>query len=205
MKPKEEKETDWNLDKNEIPMANHYTKGMIDLLGYDIIKSTYDATLLYIEDAQKLSSELRTKGLQTAGLLITLIVTLTTGVCAVGNLFAKVVMIVLAIVLIRCLRGIFKGIILRKENVSRGNVQSNLLNQDMINTLYAANEKMRKSIFLASQLRSKEKAAQKLNEQTAKMQESFEKTTKAMITLITWTLYIASVFAIFFYFCLPVY
>lgn len=204
MKSKDKKAKDGISEKNEVPIAGRYTKGMIDLLGYDIIKSTYDSTLLYIEDAQKLSNEVRTKGLQSAGLLVTLIVALTTGICTIDNLFAKAIMIVVAIVLTNCLRGIFKGIIYRKENISRGNVQSNLLNQSMIDAIYATDKDRRKSIFFASQLRSKEKAAEMLNKQTDEMQKCFEKETKTMINLITWIIYIASAFAILFYFCLPV-
>lgn len=58
MKSKDEKAKDGISEKNEAPIAGSYTKGMIDLLEYDIIKSTYDSTLLYIEDAQKLSIHL---------------------------------------------------------------------------------------------------------------------------------------------------
>ena len=204
MEQNEEKRTSGLPEVTEKPIAGNYSKGMIDLLGYDIIKSTYDATLLYIEDAQKLSNEVRAKGLQSAGLLITLIVALTTGICTISNLFAKIVMIAIVIVLTKCLRGVFKGIIYRKENASRGNIQSNLLNQNMIDAIYVADESRRKSIFFASQLRSKEKTAEKINRQTDEMQTCFENETKTMITLITWIIYIASAFAILFYFCLPV-
>lgn len=199
MKPKE-KRTDRIPPKEEKPVAGRYTKGMIDLLGYDIIKNTYDSTLLYIEDAQKLSNEIRSKALQSAGLLVTIIVALITGVCTIDGLFPKAVMIALAITLAKCLQGIFNGIIYRKENISRGNTQSNLLNQDMVNVLYGADENIRKSIFYASQLRNKEKAAEKLNQQTCEMQICFENETKAMINLITWIICIASTFAIIFYF-----
>lgn len=204
MEHNKKKRTDVLLETTEKPVAGNYSKGMIDLLGYDIIKGTYDSTLLYIEDAQKLSDEVRTKALQSAGVLVTLIVALITGICAIGSLFAKIVMIAIVIVLTNCLRGIFKGIIYRKENVSRGNVQSNLLNQNMIDAIYAADESRRKSIFFASQLRSKEKSAEKMNRQTDEMQKCFENETRTMITMITWIIYIASAFAILFYFCQPV-
>lgn len=204
MRQKDKKRSDELSENIEKPIAGKYSKGMIDLLGYDIIKSTYDSTLLYIEDAQKFSNEVRTKGLQSAGLLVTLIVALVTGICTIGNLFAKIVMIAITVVLASCLRGIFKGIIYRKENVSKGNTQSNLLNQNMIDAIYAADENKRKSIFFVSQLRNKEKAAEMLNKQTDEMQKCFENETKKMVALITWIIYIASAFAILFYFCLPV-
>lgn len=204
MRQNDEKRPDEVSEYIEKPIAGKYSKRMIDLLGYDIIKSTYDSTLLYLEDAQKFSNEVRAKGLQSAGLLVTLIVALVTGICTIDNLFAKIVMIAITVVLTSCLRAIFKGIIYRKKNVSRGNTQSNLLNQSMIDAIYAVDENKRKSIFFVSQLRSKEKAAEMLNKQTAEMQQCFENETKTMITLITWIIYIASAFAILFYFCLPV-
>lgn len=208
----------WLFPKHSVPMkekkekketanvtAGRYTKGMIDLLGYNIIKSTFDATILYIEDAQRLSNEVRSKGLQCAGLLVTIIVALITGICTIENLFAKTVMMVLSAIFANCLRGIFNGVIYRKENASRGNVHSNLLNQGMIDTLCNADKSRRDSIFFASQLRNKEKAAEMLNRQTDEMQTCFEKETKTLITLITWVVYIASAFAILFYYCHPVY
>lgn len=103
MRQKDKKRSDELSENIEKPIAGKYSKGMIDLLGYDIIKSTYDSTLLYIEDAQKFSNEVRTKGLQSAGLLVILIVALTTGICTIGNLFVKIVMIAITVVLASCL------------------------------------------------------------------------------------------------------
>lgn len=176
--------------------AGCYTENMIDLLGYDIIKDVFDASNLAMEDAQKHSNEVRVKALQCAGLFVTLIVALVAVTCSTESVLVKALSISLSFVFTWALHGIFRGIIYRKENITRGNVQSNLLNQQMINVLSRIDEKKRKSVFLASQLKGKELKIKSLNEQTERMQQCFERVTSTLKTLLLLVFLIFSVIAL---------
>lgn len=176
--------------------AGCYTENMMELLGYDIIKGVFDASNLAIEDAQKYSNEVRVKALQCAGLFVILIVALVAVTCSTESVLVKALSISLSFVFTWALQDIFRGIIYRKENISRGNVQSNLLNQQMINVLSRIDEKKRKSVFLASQLKGKEQKIKSLNEQTERMQQCFERVTNTLKTLLLLIFLIFSVIAL---------
>lgn len=94
--------------------AGHYTPTLVNFLGRDIICEAYNSTILAIEDAQKFSDEVRTKGLQFCGLLVALIVGLIAGFCAIETPLARVVMAVICTILVKTLHGLFFGIIYRK-------------------------------------------------------------------------------------------
>lgn len=185
--------------------TGHYNLTMTNLLGYEIIKNAYDSTVLAIEDSQKFSEEVRTKGLQFAGLLVVLIVALITGVCTVDMLLARIVMVTIALILTKTLHGIFKGIIYRKKNGTRGNTQSYLFKQEMIDALATIEEKDRAAFFLASRLKGMEQERFILDKQTRDMQDCFERETKTMTKLLTFVLITVSVIVFLFHYALTVY
>ena len=183
--------------------AGHYTPKMTDLLGYDIIKNVYDSTILAIEDSQNFTNEVRTKGLQCAGLLMALIVCLITCICTIKMLEVRIIMAAIAFVLTKTLYGLLWGIIYKKENGTRGNTQSYMLNQEMIDALGKIDENKRAAFFLASRLKGMEAERLRLDEQTTKMQKCFEQETRIMIVLLTGILIIVSVIYIVFYSSMP--
>ena len=193
------------LDKNVNVKAGHYTPSMVDFLGYDTIKNVYDATLTAVEEAQQFSSEVRGKGLHTAGLLGTLIVGLIATICAVESLFLKIMVIAVTTVLVNALRGIVRNVIYRKENAHRGNTQSRLLSEQMIDVLHKVDKENRSAFVLASTLKGLERKAEEMDKQTGEKQESYQREIDTLTTLLTWIFCIASALAILFHFSQPVY
>lgn len=191
------------LDKNI--KAEHYTPSMVDFLGYDTIKNVYDATLTAVEEAQQFSMEVREKGLHTAGLLGTLIIGLIATICAVDSLFLKIVVIVVTMVLVNALRGIVRNVIYRKENAHRGNTQSRMLSEQMINVLHKVDKENRSAFVLASTLKDLEKKAKEMDKQTGEKQESYQREIDMLTNLLTWIFFLASTLAILFHFSQPVY
>ena len=185
--------------------AGHYTPSMVEFLGYDTIKSVYDATLTAAEEAQAFSAEVKTKGLQTAGLLGAIIIGLVTAVCTINALFVKIVVTVLAAVLLNALRGIVANVIYRKENMHRGNTQSRMLSEQMISALQKVDKGNRAAFVLASTLKSLEKSVKDLDAQTEEKQKAYQKEIDTLTNNLTIVFVLASAFAILFYFSLPVY
>ena len=118
---------------------------MTDLLGYDIIKNAYDSTILAIEDSHNFSNEVRAKGFQCAGILVALIVCVITCICTIKPLEVRIILAVIAFVLTKTLYGILLGITYKKENDTRGNTQSYMLKQEMIDALGKIDENKRGS------------------------------------------------------------
>lgn len=185
--------------------AGHYTPGMVSFLGRDIIYETYSSTVLAIEDAQKFSEEVRTKGLQFCGLLVALIVGLITCFCAIDAPLARVVMAIVCAVLVKTLHELFFGIIYRKENATRGNTQSFLLSQGMIDTLSQIESEERFTFFMASRLKGMEQERLRLDRQTKQMQDCFESETKTMVSLLALMLVVALVAVFLLSSALPAY
>lgn len=181
MKPEEEKKEQTAVNVK----AGHYTPAMVDFLGYDLIKLSYDQSVLVIEDQLRFSNEVRTKGLQTAGLLTTLAVGLIAAICAVESTAARVVMVMLTVVLLGGLYGLFWGVIYRKSNVTRGTTQSYSLDKGMIETLKKVDVKQRAAFYLASSLKGIERDAVRQKAQVDKMQMHYQQVTKTMIILIS--------------------
>lgn len=202
-KKKQKKYDVRRLDKNV--KAEHYTPSMVDFLGYETVKDVYDATLTAIEEAQHFSAEVREKGLHTAGLLGALIVGLIAAICAVEYLFLKAVLIAVTIVLVKALRSIVRNVIYRKENAHRGNTQSRMLSEQMINVLHKVDKENRSAFVLASTLKSLEKSAEELDRQTEKKQEAYQREIDTLTTLLAWIFGLASIFAVLFHFSQPVY
>ena len=151
--------------------AGHYTPSMVDFLGYDTVKNVYDSTIIAIEEAQHFSAEVRAKGLQTAALLGTLIIGIITAFCSIGSLFAKIVMVTIAMVLTNALRGIIRKVIYRKDNIHRGNTQSRLLSEQMINALHKVDKENRSAFVLASTLKTLEKSVELQNKHTEELRQ----------------------------------
>ena len=191
--------------KDEILTAGKYNLTMVEFLGDEIIRSVYDSSLLMIEDQQKFSNEVRTKGLQCSGLLVTIIVALITAIYTIESVTTRLILVLLAFVFAKGLLGIFKGIIIRKDNYSRGNTQSYLLSQDMIESLRKAKKRHRTSYFLASNLKGMERDARKQREQTNRMQRCFEQETKSIIYLVIGILLITSIVFLIHHSSLPLY
>lgn len=197
-----QKKTNYQPESQFNVVAGCYNRAMVDFLGYELVKNAYNASVLAIEDAQTFSNEVRTKGFQCAGLLVTLIVALITGICAISSLIAKIIMISVALVLINALRGIFNGIIYRKGNATKGNVQSFMLNTQMIEELKKVKDEKRATFFLASLLKGMENEVTRLNKQTQEAQCCFERETKTMIKLLWLDMIILSIFALIYHFYL---
>ena len=178
-------------------IAEHYNIDLVSFLGYDIIKTVYDASTLAIEDAQKFSNEVRTKALQSVAVSGAIIVGLMAAICTVGSIFAKIVMSALIIALTITSYRIFKDIIYRKKNSTRGNTQSYMLNQQMIDKLGQLKNSKRISFFLASQLKTKESEAKRLNNETNRMQQCFEKEINGMAKRVAIILIAATILYIF--------
>lgn len=154
---------------------------MIDFLGHDTIRAAYDASIMAVEDAQRLSNEVRTKALQTSGLLTTLFVGILAAFCAITIPLVRGVLLVVALVIGLSLYALLHFIILRKENATRGNVQSLLLGEGMIETMKKIDKKKRTAFLLASQLKGKEKSVIELNSQTGRMQKRYEQIVWGML------------------------
>lgn len=185
--------------------AGHYTPTLVNFLGRDIICEAYNSTILAIEDAQKFSDEVRTKGLQFCGLLVALIVGLIAGFCAIETPLARVVMAVICAILVKTLHGLFFGIIYRKENATRGNTQSYLLSQDMIDILSQMGSDERYTFFMASRLKGMEQERLRLDSQTKQMQDCFESETRTMMFLLALILVAALVASFLLSSALPAY
>lgn len=185
--------------------AGHYTPTLVNFLGQDIIYETYSSTVLAIEDAQKFSEEVRTKGLQFCGLLVALIVGLITCFCVIETPLARIVMAVVCAVLVKTLYGLFSGIIYRKENATRGNTQSFLLSQDMIDVLSQIESEERFAFFIASRLKGMEQERLRLDRQTKEMQDCFESETRTMVFLLALMLVVVVVAAFLLSSALPAY
>lgn len=178
---------------------------MVEFLGYDTIKAVYDASVTAVEEAQLFSAEVRTKGLQTAGLLGALIVGLVTAACAIDTLFVKVVAIVFAAVLLKALRGIVRKIIYRKENAHKGSTQSRMLSEQMISALQTVEKENRAAFVLASTLKGLERSAAQLDAQTEEKQRAYQKEIDTLTNILTLVFILALAIAFLFYFSLSVY
>lgn len=189
--------------------AGHYTPSMVDFLGYDTVKNVYDSTIIAIEEAQHFSAEVRVKGLQTAALLGTLIIGIITAFCSIEcsieSLFAKIVMVTIAMVLTNALRGIIRKVIYRKDNIHRGNTQSRLLSEQMINALHKVDKENRSAFVLASTLKTLEKSVELQNKNTEEKQVAYQQEIDTMTTLLSYILLFASIFAILFCLSRPLY
>lgn len=185
--------------------AGHYTPALVNFLGRDIIYETYNSTVLAIEDAQNFSDEVRTKGLQFCGLLVALIVGLIACFCAIEAPLARMVTAIVCAVLLKTLYGLFFGIIYRKENATRGNTQSYLLSQGMIDTLSQIESEERFAFFMASRLKGMEQERLRLDGQTKQMQECFESKTRTMVFLLAIMLVMALAAAFLLSSALPAY
>ena len=203
MKKKKQKKTETNSPEANLK-AGHYTPTMVKFLGYDIIKNVHDATLSAIEESQNFSAEVRTKGLQTAGLLAALIVGLITAACTISTLLVKIVAIVFAAELLNALNGIVRNVIYRKENAHKGNTQSRMLSEQMISALQKVEKENRAAYVLASTLKKLEESADELDAQTNEKQKAYQKEIDTLTTLLTFTFILASAFAILFCFPLSV-
>ena len=185
--------------------AGHYTPTLVNFLGRDIICETYNATVLAIEDAQKFSDEVRNKGLQFCGLLVALIVGLITCFCAVSNPLVRIATAIVCAILVKTLHGLSFGIIYRKENATRGNTQSYLLSQNMIDILSQIESDGRYAFFMASRLKGMEQERLRLDCQTKQMQDCFESETRMMVFLLALMLVVALVAAFLLSSAMPVY
>ncbi len=175
--------------------AGHYTPSMVSFLGYDAIKIAYDESIMAIEDQQRFSSEVRTKGLHTAALLATLSVGLIAVISAVDSTAVRIVTTLLAAILLGGLYAVFKKIIFRKSNVTRGSTQAYSLDEGMIDVLRTVEPGQRAAFFLASGLKGMERDAVRQKCETDRMQQSYENITKAMIILIGIVLVVSAVLA----------
>lgn len=165
--------------------AGRYKTSMIEFLGHDTVKMAYDASIMAIEDAQHFSNEVRTKALQTAGLLMSLCMGVLAAYCVMPTAIVRVVFAVIDIVLALSLYCLLHFIIFRKENAMRGNVQSNMFGEKMIERMKHIDTKYRPTFLLASQLKGKEKAAVNLNVQTEQMQRRYEQIIWATLILLS--------------------
>ena len=175
--------------------AGHYTPSMVSFLGYDAIKIAYDESIMAIEDQQRFSSEVRTKGLHTAALLATLSVGLIAVISAVDSTAVRIVTTLLAAILLGGLYAVFKKIIFRKSNVTRGSTQAYSLDEGMIDVLRTVEPGQRAAFFLASGLKGMERDAVRQKCETDRMQQSYENITKTMIILIGIVLVVSAVLA----------
>ena len=175
--------------------AGHYTPSMVSFLGYDAIKIAYDESIMAIEDQQRFSSEVRTKGLHTAALLATLSVGLIAVISAVDSTAVRIVTTLLAAILLGGLYAVFKNIIFRKSNVTRGSTQAYSLDEGMIDVLRTVEPGQRAAFFLASGLKGMEKDVNRQKCETDRMQQSYENITKTMIILIGIVLVVSAVLA----------
>jgi hypothetical protein len=178
--------------------AGHYTPSMVSFLGYELIKSAYDQSILVVEDQLRFSNEVRTKGLHTAGLLTTLSVGLIAAICSVESTMARVVMSLLTVVLLGGLHGIFWGVIYRKNNVTRGTTQSYSLDGGMIDALKDVDASQRAAFYLASSLKGIERDAVRQREQVDKMQTYYQRITKTVIVLISVIMLVTMVITLLF-------
>ena len=188
-KNSEEKQNPGNIK------AGHYIPSMVSFLGYDTIKSAYDESIMAIEDQQRFSGEVRTKGLHTAALLATLSVGLIAVISAVDSTAVRIVATLLATILLGGLYAVFKKIIFRKINVTRGSTQAYSLDEGMIDILRTVEPGQRAAFFLASGLKGMEKDVNRQKCETDKMQQSYENITKTMIILIGIVLVMSAVLA----------
>jgi len=188
-KNSEEKQNPGNIK------AGHYTPSMVSFLGYDAIKIAYDESIMAIEDQQRFSSEVRTKGLHTAALLATLSVGLIAVISAVDSTAVRIVTTLLAAILLGGLYAVFKKIIFRKSNVTRGSTQAYSLDEGMIDVLRTVEPGQRAAFFLASGLKGMERDAVRQKCETDRMQQSYENITKTMIILIGIVLVVSAVLA----------
>lgn len=178
--------------------AGHYTPSMVSFLGYELIKSAYDQSILVVEDQLRFSNEVRTKGLHTAGLLTTLSVGLIAAICSVESTMARVVMSMLTVVLLGGLHGIFWGVIYRKNNVTRGTTQSYSLDGGMIDALKDVDASQRAAFYLASSLKGIESDAVRQREQVDKMQTCYQRVIKTVIVLISVIMLVTMVITLLF-------
>lgn len=188
-KNSEEKQNPGNIK------AGHYSPSMVSFLGYDAIKIAYDESIMAIEDQQRFSSEVRTKGLHTAALLATLSVGLIAVISAVDSTAVRIVTTLLAAILLGGLYAVFKKIIFRKSNVTRGSTQAYSLDEGMIDVLRTVEPGQRAAFFLASGLKGMEKDVNRQKCETDRMQQSYENITKTMIILIGIVLVVSAVLA----------
>lgn len=188
-KNSEEKQNPGNIK------AGHYTPSMVNFLGYDAIKIAYDESIMAIEDQQRFSSEVRTKGLHTAAMLATLSVGLIAVISAVDSTAVRIVTTLLAAILLGGLYAVFKKIIFRKSNVTRGSTQAYSLDDGMIDVLRTVEPGQRAAFFLASGLKGMEKDVNRQKCETDRMQQSYENITKTMIILIGIVLVVSAVLA----------
>lgn len=188
-KNSEEKQNPGNIK------AGHYTTSMVNFLGYDAIKIAYDESIMAIEDQQRFSSEVRTKGLHTAALLATLSVGLIAVISAVDSTAVRIVTTLLAAILLGGLYAVFKKIIFRKSNVTRGSTQAYSLDDGVIDVLRTVEPGQRAAFFLASGLKGMEKDVNRQKCETDRMQQSYENITKTMIILIGIVLVVSAVLA----------
>ena len=161
-----------------------YNQEFLNFLGKDLLRDFLADNDLAIAEAQKFSSEVREKALQTVGLLATFALAIFVALYSIKNLsiIASATMVVILCILAVGMYIIFKEIIIEKKNHFAGNSIRYLLPQTTIDRLVNAideKEKMCQHLYLM--LRDKEEVLDAATAEVERMQKHYKRATKFML------------------------
>lgn len=161
-----------------------YNQEFLNFLGKDVLRDFLADNNLAIAEAQKFSSEVREKSLQTIGLLATFALAIFVALYSIQDLtiIASVTMVAILCILAIGMYIIFNEIIKEKKNHFAGNSLRYLLPQTTIDRLANTideKEKMCQHLYLM--LKDKEEVLDAATAEVEKMQKHYKRATSFML------------------------
>jgi len=161
-----------------------YNQEFRNFLGEELLRNFLADNDLAVAEAQKFSSEVREKALQTIGLLATFSLAIFVALYSIQGLsiIAGITMSVLLFILAVGMYAIFKGIIWEKKNQFAGNSIRYLLPQTTIDRLVnTRNEEEKVCQHLYLMLKDKEEVLDAATAEVDRMQQCYKRAMKFML------------------------
>lgn len=161
-----------------------YRQEFLNFLGEDVLRDFLSDNNLAIAEAQKFSSEVREKALQTMGLLATFALAIFVALYSIPGLsiIAGATMIILLFILAIGMYIIFNEIIKEKKNQFAGNSIRYLLPQatiDRLDNTSNEDEKMCQHLYLM--LKDKEEVLDAATAEVERMQKHYKRATRFIL------------------------
>lgn len=183
------------------PKAGQYDYALLDLLGTDILRQAIAESNIAVADAQRLCTEIREKGMQSAYWGITIAIGLLTVFITAASWKVRLLVAPLFIILLQFLYRVGAHIIYRKENYTGGGTEENLLDQQLVDYLQTLEPKYRYPFFLSFDLKGKEGSYNSINAETERMQRQYERAVKRLFwSIIVYGIFVILTLAVCLYF-----
>lgn len=158
--------------------AGTYDYPLLDLLGTDILRHAIQESDIAVADAQRLCTEIREKGMQSAHWGITIAIGLLTVIVTTVRWKVRLLLAPLFIIVLIFLYRVGAHLIYKKENFTGGSTEKFMFDQKFIDYLQQVDEEHKLNVFLSVRLMGKEDAVNSINAETERMQTAYEQAAK---------------------------